>query len=292
MTQLTKKAYKEKEKRNEAKKNQTELDLPKIPKLSEELIKELHKYKLQKECGLRIEAKYINGVKFPLSEAEELENYFKYIVLGKLPSDNNAPKGKLLKNGNLSIDYQRIESQKVNLTYIMNRLNYEIEHKSFLFTNPKYTGVADIIALDKNIKTKDPYKNRIIIDIQRSSYLNDKLNPLGWDDESIANKWDILIRAIHYKILAKYEWGINDIPFYFIVFNTKNDWEYKIFKIEVNDATKSQHFINLNSAKNFLDETLSHGWIAYPNYKVCKDCPLGITCNNSVDMVKIKEVYI
>jgi hypothetical protein len=39
--QMTKKAYKDKEKRNDAKKLQTEMDLPKIPKISQSLIKAL-----------------------------------------------------------------------------------------------------------------------------------------------------------------------------------------------------------------------------------------------------------
>ena len=43
---LTKKQYKEKEKRNEAKKLQTELPLPKIPKLSQSLVKSLYNYKI------------------------------------------------------------------------------------------------------------------------------------------------------------------------------------------------------------------------------------------------------
>jgi hypothetical protein len=292
MVKLTKRAYKQKEKRNEAKKKQTELSLPKIPKLSQSLIKQLYKYKLHEECGLRIEAQYINGIQFPSSEVQELGNYFEYIATGQLPRDNHVPMPKTLKNGNLPIEYQRMEAQKDNFVRLMNRLNFEIEQTGFVFTNPKYSGIADIIALDKNIKTKDKYKNRIIIDLKTSGLLNDKWNQYGWADESIEEKWDLLIQAVHYKMLAKYEWGIEDIPFYFMVFSNKNDWEYKVFKIEVDESTKQQHYNNLNNIKTFLDEIMQKGWKAYPDYKVCKDCPLSMPCQYFEDTPKIKEVWI
>jgi hypothetical protein len=292
MAQMTKRAYKEKEKRNEAKKKQTELDLPKIPKLSQSLIKQLYKYKMQEECGLRIEAQYINGEQFPSSDVQELGNYFEYIATGQLPRDNHVPQAKTLKNGNLAIDYARMEAQKENFIHLMKRLNFEIEKTGFVFTNPKYSGIADIIALDKNIKTKDKYKNRIIIDLKTSGLLNDKWSNIGWADESIEEKWDLLVQAVHYKMLAKYEWGIEDIPFYFMVFSNKNDWEYKVFKIEVDETTKQQHYNNLVNIKTFLDDTIRDGFKAYPNYKVCKDCPISVTCNSYADIPKIQEVWI
>ena len=64
MIEKTIKKYKEKEKRNEAKKLQTEMNLPKIPKISQSLIKALYKYKIGDECGLRIRfiSEYLNGL--------------------------------------------------------------------------------------------------------------------------------------------------------------------------------------------------------------------------------------
>ena len=59
---IPKKAYKEKEKRNNLKKAQATLELNNVtPKLSQSLVKELYKYKLKEECGLRVEAKYEIG---------------------------------------------------------------------------------------------------------------------------------------------------------------------------------------------------------------------------------------
>ena len=293
MTQkIPKKAYKEKEKRNKAKKKQTTLVLPSIPKLSQSLIKSLYKYKLGEECGLLIEASYFNKVNFPSSEAQELGNYFEYKATGQLPRDNHTPEAKLLKNGNPSLPFARMDKQVENYKYLMKRMNFEVEQTGFSFTNPKYSGIADIIAFDKNIKSKDVYKKRIIIDLKTSGLLNDKWSEYGWANESIEEKDNLLIQAIHYKILAKYEWGIDDIPFYFMVFSSKNDWEYKVFKINVDEVTYQQHYANLLNAQNYLDEQIQKGFRANPSLEKCHSCPMTDTCLQSADIPSIQEVYI
>ena len=289
---MTKKAFQEKAKRNEAKKKQTELDLPKIPKLSQSLVKALYKYKMQEECGLRIKASYIDKINFPSTDAQELGNYFEFKATGQLPRDGHTPKAVLLKNGNPSIDYARMDEQVSNFHKVMKRMNFSVEHTGYEFNNPKYSGIADIIALDKNVKSKVKENQRIIIDLKTTSLINDKWSSYGWADESIEEKWDILIQAIHYKMLAKWEWGIENIPFYFMVFSTRNEWEYKLFKVNVDELTMQQHYNNLQSVKLFFDETLKAGFKAYPKYNVCKDCPLSITCSEFTDIPSVQEVYI
>ena len=293
MTQkIPKKAYKEKEKRNERKKQQVKLNLPSIPKISQSLIKSLFKYRMNEECGFKIQASYIDNVNFPSSEAQELGNYFEYMATGQLPRDNHIPIAKTLKNGNASLPYERMNTQVENFKYLMKRLNFEVEKTGFSFTNPKYSGIADIIAIDKNIKSKDIYKKRIIIDLKSSGLLNDKWSEYGWADESIEEKDNLLVQAIHYKILAKYEWGIDDIPFYFMVFSTKNDWEYKVFKINVDESTYQQHYANLVNAKKYLDDQLRIGFKAKPSLERCHSCPLNKSCLQSADIPNIQEVYI
>lgn len=289
---LTKKQYKEKEKRNEAKKLQTELPLPKIPKLSQSLVKSLYNYKIGKECGLKIEASYINGENFPPTEVQELGNYFEYICTGQLPRDGHTPLPKLLKSGKPTTAYSRMDKQKENYERIMKSYNLQVEKTGFVFTNPKYSGIADIIALDKNVKSKDKDKQRIIIDIKTSGLINDKWSPYGWADESIEEKWDLLIQAVHYKMLAKYEWGIEDIPFYFMVFSNKNETECKIFEINVDEPTKFQHYQNLETIKKYLDSCIKEGWKAKPELMRCSVCPLTKTCLEKLEVPTIQKVYV
>lgn len=284
--------YKEKEKRNKEKKKQTKLDLPSIPKISQSLIKSLYKYKMGEECGLKIHASYIDNINFPSTEAQELGNYFEYMATNQLPRDNHLPKAKLLKNGNPSLPYARMDKQVENFKNLMKRLNFKIEQTGFAFTNPKFSGITDVIAHDNNIKSKVINKKRIIIDLKTSALLNDKWSEYGWADESIEEKDNLLLQAIHYKMLAKYEWGIDDIPFYFMIFSTKNDWEYKVFKVNVDVSTYQLHYSNLISIKEYLDNQIKIGFKAKPSLARCYNCPLGITCSHHTDIPKIQEVYI
>jgi len=289
---LPKSHYIEKEKKNKEKKKQTKLELPSIPKISQSLIKALYKYKMDEECGLVIEKQYFEKVNFPSTEAQELGNYFEYRCTNQLPRDNHTPIPKTLKNGNLSLPYQRMEKQVENFNHLMKRLNFSIEQTGFSFTNPKYSGILDILAHDNNIKSKVKNKKRIIIDLKTSGLLNDKWSEYGWSSDSIEEKDSILLQAIHYKMLANYEWGIEDIPFYFFVFSSKNDWEYKVFKVNVDTATYQQHYSNLLNIKEYLDKQIKIGWKAKPSLAKCNTCPLFDTCLHSTDIAEIEEVYI
>lgn len=287
---LTKKQYKEKEKKNKAKKTQIELALPKIPKLSQSLVKSLYNYKIGEECGLKIEASYVNGINFPSTDTQELGNYFEYICTNQLPRDGHIPVSKILKSGKPNTSYLRMDKQRENYIKIMKYYNFEVEQTGFVFTNPKYSGIADIIALDNNIKSTDINKKRIIIDIKTSGLINDKWSPYGW--ANIEEKWDLLVQAVHYKMLAKYEWGIEDIPFYFMVFSNNNEVECKIFEINLDESTKARHYQNLQNIQKYLDEIIKTGWEAKPELMRCSKCPLNISCLYQLEVPTIQKVYV
>ena len=289
---LPKAFYTEKEKRNEAKKLQTELDLPSIPKLSQSFIKSLYIYKTGDLCGIVLEEKIFNKTDFPSSNAQDLGNYFEYKATGQLPRNEVVPEAKMLKNGNVATDYARMDKQVQNFEFAMKHLNFEIEKTGFVFTNPKYSGIADIIALDNNIKSKVKNKKRIIIDLKTSGLINDKYTDFGWHEDTMSEKWDLNIQAIHYKMLAKWEWGIEDIPFYFFVFSTKNDWEYKIYEIKVNDSTKRQHYENLQNVKVYMNEEMEQGWQPRPKYENCRTCMLNMECSHAENFAQVKPIYI
>lgn len=289
---MTKKAYKIKEKRNDAKKLQIEMNLPKIPKISQSLIKALYKYKMGDACGLRIQAKYIDGFHFQYTDAQQLENYFEYIATGQLPKNNETPQVKLLKSGDFSTDYEITHTQMLNFRNVMAYLNFSIEQTGYKFTNPKYDGTLDILAHDNSIKSKDINKKRIIIDLKSTSLLNDSDSEFGWGNESIEEKDNLMIQAIHYKMLAKWEWGIDDIPFYFFVFSTINDWEYKLFKINVDERTMAIHYNNLKTIKAYLDFVMKDGFKAKPKFETCRDCELQMTCSSFLSYPPINEITI
>ena len=88
----------------------------------------------------------------------------------------HVPKAKLLKNGKPSLAYARMDKQVENFKNLMKRLNFKIEQTGFAFTNPKFSGITDVIAHDNNIKSKVINKKRIIIDLKTSALHTIKIN--------------------------------------------------------------------------------------------------------------------
>ena len=278
---LPKKVFKEKEKRNKLKQSQVTLDLNNVaPKLSVPLIIELTKYANGKECGLRIESKYISKeVEWKKTKSERLDEYFKAKI-----SSHSVESSEL-------IEELVLDEQLANFHTLMKRMNLSVEQTNFAFTNTKFSGVADIVAHDKSIKTKDVMKKRVLISVKTSSKINDIDDPQGWSEDNIEDKAELLLEAFHLKLLAKHEWGIEDIPFYFMVFSTKNYWEHKIFKVEIGEELLEEHFKNLTNALNFLSKRMTKGWEAYPNYSVCRDCPLSVSnCSHATDIPLVRVI--
>ena len=274
---LPNKVYREKEKRNKAKKSQTKLPLPSIPKLSEDIMQDLFDYKSGKQCGLYIDYKYIQSSKIELNDTDKLEAYFEYKAL------NKEVEGIYTKSGKLSLPYQRMEKQSENFKNFSARNRWKVEQSFFEFTNPKFTATSDIIALDENIKSKVVFKKRFIIDLRTSANLE-------YECDKVSDK-DYL-KAIHHKMLANYEWGIEDIPYYFMVFSTKNDWEFKVIKINVEASTYKQHYKSLLHAKAYLDEQYILGFKKQANMHKCNNCAIKNKCLDAIDTPLIEELYI
>ncbi len=254
-------------------------------KMSQSLMKMLFKYKIKEECGLVLKAKYIDNISFPSTSAQELGNYFEYICTGALPRDGHTPEPVLLKSGKLSTPYARMEKQKETFDAIMKAYDLKVKHKGYVFRKSKYSGIADVLAYDK------VNKRNIIIDIKTSSLLNDKWSDWGWHQDSIEMKDELLIQAVHYKMLYEEEFGEENVPFYFFVFSTQNDWEVKIYEIEVADDTLHTHKMNLENAVAYFESENKKGWTAYPTYEKCLKCALKSECKESLEVPKSQNVY-
>tara|TARA_R100001440_G_scaffold48206_1_gene68072 strand:+ start:348 stop:1157 length:810 start_codon:yes stop_codon:yes gene_type:complete len=266
-------------------KKHTPKERPRTIKMSQSLMKTLFKYKIKEECGLVLKAKYIDGISFPSTPAQELGNYFEYICTGALPRDGHTPEPALLKSGKPSTPYARMQKQKETFDAIMDTYGLEIKKTGYVFKKSKYSGIADIFAYDKK------NKRNVIIDIKTSSLLNDKWSDWGWHEDSIEQKDELLIQAVHYKMLYEEEFGEENVPFYFFVFSSQNDWEVKLYEIEVGEDTLHTHKMNLESAVSYFESENKKGWKAYPNYQKCLKCFLNDQCEDSLNVPMPQKVY-
>ena len=254
-------------------------------KISQSLMKILFKYKIKEECGLVLKAKYIDNISFPSSPAMELGNYFEYICTGALTRDGRTPEPVLLKSGKPSTPYARMDKQKETFDAIIKTYDLEVKKTGYVFKKSKYSGIADILAYDK------ANKRNIIIDVKTSGLLNDKWSNWGWHEDSIEMKDELLIQAVHYKMLYEEEFGEENVPFFFFVFSTQNDWECKIYEIEVGEDTLHTHKLNLTNAEAFFEAENKNGWKAYPSYDKCRNCALKSDCKSALSVPVSQKVY-
>ena len=252
-------------------------------KMSQSLIKILHEYKQGLECGALVKAKYVDGLVTPSTELQELGNYFEYLCTGSLARDGHTPQPTILKNGNLSVGYERMTKQKENFDKIIKHYGFEVLEIDYNFAHDTFSGIADIIAL------KDGKK--CIIDIKTTSLIDDKWTDFGWSSESIEQKDKIHIQAVHYKMLAMKEWGVSDVPFYFFVFSNRNEIDCLVYEVQVDEDAFFRHEQNMINGLKFFNKELVNGFKTYPSVKKCNNCPLKDSCKDFTDIPKIETIY-
>ena len=251
-------------------------------KLSQSLIKSLYAYKMGEKCGKLIEAHYVDGVQFPSTDAMELGNYFEYICTGSLARDGHTPEPTTTKKGELTAKYKLMQEQKANFDNIMSNYGFKILSIDHHFKSKEYSGIADIIA------EKDGQK--VIIDVKTSGLLEDKWSDFGWHNDFVMNNDNLMIQARHYKMLAYEEWGIENIPFYFMVFSTTNAVDCKVFEVDCPTESLDMHQRNSEGAKRILDKLLIDGFESIPSVKECAKCPLKDTCKDFTNVPPIVKI--
>jgi len=104
------------------------------------------------------------------------------------------------------------------------------------------------------------------------------------------NNDNLMIQARHYKMLAEEEFGIQNIPFYFMVFSTTNAIDCKVFEVDCPPESLDLHKRNSEGAKRILDDLLVKGFNALPNMKNCLKCPLSDNCDDYTNIPKITQI--
>ena len=261
-------------------------------KVSQSLYKRLIKYLDNKECGLQIYKNYIEGIETTPSDVQAMGHWFEYECTGQTDRNGNIPQPKILKSGKLSAPYERMKSQVENFKRAIDFHDFKITDTGYVFNNPYYSGIADVIA------EKDGKK--CIIDIKSSGLLDNKWSEFGWNIEKFEtpdsdSAFNILIQAIHYKYMAKLEWDLDDVPFYFMVFSTTNEIDCLIYEIEVDEDRILQHITDLQKMYVYLNKDFVNkdkNELANPEYKRCSKCQFSDDCESKLIVPQIQTIYV
>lgn len=254
--------------------------------LSQSLLKALMKYAEKKECGLKVEAQYIDGFKTESTTAQALGNWFEYICTGALPPYNPIiPQPKTLQSGKLAVAYQRMEEQSKNFKKAIDYYKIKILHAGYDMKFGDYTGTADIIG--------EVDGRKVIIDLKSTGLFDDKWSDFGWNTEHLAAgfrpKVNLLIQALHYTWLWKKIHG-EVIDFYFWVFSTQNTHDFKIIKVNIDPDLYDEHEQDLRTGLDFLHHNINNGFKAYPGISRCAKCFLKDNCKSKVDVPVVQTV--
>jgi hypothetical protein len=185
-----------------------------------------------------------------------------------------------------------MEIQIENFKRIIQRYEIQIDETGYVFNHDKYSGITDINA------TWDD--ERCIIDVKSTGKIDDKWSEFGWHEDKFENPDNpiaqyLTIQAVQYKLLAREEWGVPNIPFYFFVFSTTDENSVKIYKVEVDEDRLDKHQEQLDVAYHYFNNVFVHKTkeeLAFPNLKRCNECPLNQTCNQKIDVPLVKTIQV
>jgi len=113
-----------------------------------------------------------------------------------------------------------------------------------------------------------------IIDLKATGQIGNRWDDFGWDERNFQFSNHILQPAI-YKYLIYKTLGIEDVPFYYLVFSTKNldilFWEVKYLDFDETCEKVEQLADDLDK---FIQNADEKDYFPICDYKVCSQCQM------------------
>ena len=198
--------------------------------------------------------------------AMNLGIWFEYQCTGALPRSGEVPSPKTLKNGNLAADYERMLYHINKFKEIVDNYNIKINEIGKEIIVDRIKGILDIWCEIDGIPA--------IIDIKTSGQIGNKWEEYGWDERNFQFSNHILQPAI-YKYLIYKTLGIEDVPFYYLVFSTKNTdilfWEVKYLDFDETCEKVEQLAEDLDK---FIQNADEKDYTPICDYKICTNCQM------------------
>jgi hypothetical protein len=185
----------------------------------------------------------------------------------------------------LAVDYERVQQSSEVFKSILSHYGIKILQvgMSLEAQNPNMSGVIDIYG--------EWNGEKVFIDTKYTGLIDDKWAETGWDLESLPMKDSLMVQGVHYKILAQKCLGIEDIPFYYFVFSSKNPKDVKLIKQTVDESRIAAHLLAVSNTAERLKSEIKTGFAALPSLKRCSECPIAHKCPSKVDYPLIDEIF-
>lgn len=246
----------------------------------------------EQACPLKTKMKYIdNSLKDYPTESMNKGVFFEYLCLG-----NSNKAGEIImdlprkKNGEKTIDQQRIESQvksfedacKQNNVLIIERgIDIEVDHPDMEDVSLK--GTLDMVGeinLDESINT-----TMFIGDLKLTGDIHNTEGDFGWGSPE---KMDLL-QAIFYSYIFKLETDQNAV-FIYLVFDYKPVPEYKMLKVKMTSLRIAEMKESIRKAASLIDMYDQSEWPMKRAFKNCNTCSYSSQCPATLNKKLIEEI--
>jgi hypothetical protein len=262
------------------------------PNVSQSLLKSYIDYfdENVKACGLAIRKQYFEKLPTPSGQAAKLGIYFEYLCTKYVRPGDEPPVPDYVYKGTpkeaLQIDYQRAIQAVKLFEQVIKGHGIEVIKVGEYMSHDGCSGISDIRAKWNG--------QECIIDLKYSGLLDDKWSDYGWHTESLVYKPKSLLQPIHYKYLVKHIHGINDIPFYFFIFSSKDPTKAKIIKTNIQEEHLTLHEeVTIPKIKSYIDYHFNNPdkLEARPNYIRCLECAFKDNCDKKANIPIVENIH-
>lgn len=262
------------------------------PNLSQSLLKAYVDYYDENTngCGVELRKRFFEKIPTPSSDAQKLGIYFEYMATGYHQENQPLPVAEIVYKGmpkeKMSVEYERATKSAMLFKEMISQHNIEIIKYGEYMCYEECSGISDIYAKWNG--------EDCIIDVKYTALFDDKFSEYGWHTESLPFKSKLLLQPIHYKWLIRKLKGIEDIPFYFFIFSSKDPEKVKIIKVNIQEEHINLHDeITIEKMKKYITFHFNNPskLEARPSYLKCKQCSYFDNCEFKATVPLIEEVY-
>jgi len=264
-----------------------------ILSVSQSLIKNYWAYKEGNFCG---EALYrmniLHEAEFEPTEAMMLGHYFEFLCTGASLRDGSEPAMPATKAGKATAGALKMQEQAKRFKKLVDAEGITIKETGLVvehFPKGESFKLKGIFDINGSVKGTDS-----IIDIKSSGLIGNEWEAYGWHKGTFNMRKQLTIQVVFYKYLAWKEFGVEDMPFYFIVHSSTNEidsifWEVRLADFEV----AMNHFEDMVfEVAREIEMEMQFGFTPYPDVKRCGKCALKDKCVYAVETPQLEIVTI
>ena len=241
-------------------------------------------------CPAQVKELFIDKTIRSEPSASQLKGlYFEQQFLGKSAKDNTKVDLPRLKNGNKSVEHERIDSQVgVFRNLILERpiVIEQIQVKLSVPYNDNYDleGEIDFVGFIDNKEEISLFDIKLTKSLY-SEFYQGGYGPWSWE---FPQNMDFT-QAYMYNYLFEEQFKVN-APFYYLVFDYKPESEYKIIHKRIERHHRMELMESIRKTIEKIEYHKSVGWKYNPDYKNCSNCPLKDKCPEKNLKKPIKEI--